>query len=257
MDRDARSPLSAAAQYRVVQAGPEHGPGIHEVVCYANKFPVGTKGCIGALNVAEMVRRFPEGQFVVVMPEDGRVVGLALAMRTDYPPSARPLGWLKMLGDLNLTNHDPNGRWLYGVEKAVHPDFQGRGVASALYKAQFALAERLGLAGMYAGGMLKGYERFRDRLSVREYAAKVMRGEVFDPTVSVQMRRGFSPRSVIENYAWDAQADHTGMLIVWERPGAAGVGGSVTEDIAAPGETDVAVQPVPPKAGFKTKGMVR
>ena len=35
------------------------------------------------------------------------------------------------------------------------------------------------------------------------------------------MRRGFSPRGLIENYAWDAQADHTGMLIVWERPGAA------------------------------------
>lgn len=249
MDRDARSPLSAAAQFRVVRAGPEHGPGIHEVVCYANKFPVGTKGCISAANVAEMVRRFPEGQLVVVTPDDGRVVGLALSMRTDYPPSARPLGWLKMLGDLDLKNHEPNGRWLYGVEKAVHPDFQGRGVASALYKAQFALAETLGLAGMYAGGMLKGYERFRDRLSVREYAARVMRGELFDPTVSVQMRRGFSPRSVIENYAWDAQADHTGMLIVWERPGAAGG----AKGVAVVLEVDVAFESAPSKAGFKTK----
>ena len=84
-----------------------------------------------------------------------------------------------------------------------------------------------------------------------------MRGEVFDPTVSMQMRRGFSPRSVIENYAWDAQADHTGMLIVWERPGAAGVGGnvagSVDEGVAAPAETDVAVRPVLSRAGFKTK----
>ena len=31
-------------QYRVVQVGAEHGQSIHEVVCYANKFPVGTKG---------------------------------------------------------------------------------------------------------------------------------------------------------------------------------------------------------------------
>ena len=106
---------------------------------------------------------------------------------------------------------------------------------------------------MYAGGMLKGYERFRDRLSVREYAAKVMRGEVFDPTVSMQMRRGFSPRSVIENYAWDAQADHTGMLIVWERPGAADVGWVVAEGVTDPVETDIAVQAAALKAGFKTK----
>lgn len=169
-----------------------------------------------------MVRRFPEGQFVVVTGAPGRerVVGLALTMRTDYPPSARPLSWMKMVGDLDLAQHDPAGRWLYGVEKAVQPAFQGRGVGSALYKAQFALAERLGLAGMYAGGMLKGYAGYRDRLSVREYAGKVMRGEVFDPTVSVQMKRGFKPRTLIENYAWDHQADHTGMLIVWERPAA-------------------------------------
>ena len=208
------------AEYRVVSVKPEHGQSIHEVVCFANKFPVGTKGCINKDNIEEMVRRFPEGQFVVVTdtPEGEKVIGLALAMRTNYSPSARPLGWLEMIGDLGLSKHDPEGVWLYGVEKAVHPEYQGRGVASALYKAQFALAERLGLKGMYAGGMLKGYGHYRERLSVREYAGKVMRGEVFDPTVSVQMRRGFEPRTVIENYAWDRQADHTGMLIVWERP---------------------------------------
>ena len=210
----------AKAEYRVERVRPEHGQSIHEVVCFANKFPVGTKGCINKANIEEMVRRFPEGQFVVVTgtPEGEKVIGLALSMRTNYSPSARPLGWLEMIGDLGLSRHVPEGAWLYGVEKAVHPDYQGRGVASALYKAQFALAERLGLKGMYAGGMLKGYENYRERLSVREYAGKVMRGEVFDPTVSVQMRRGFEPRTVIENYAWDRQADHTGMLIVWERP---------------------------------------
>ncbi len=209
----------AEAEYRVESVRPEHGQSIHEIVCYANKFPVGTKGCISAHNIAEMVQRFPEGQFVVVndAPES-EVIGLALSMRTDYTPSARPLGWLEMIGDLGLSKHDSEGAWLYGVEKAVHPDYQGRGVASALYKAQFALAERLRLKGMYAGGMLKGYEGYRERLSVREYAGKVMRGEIFDPTVSMQMRRGFEPRTVIENYAWDRQADHTGMLIVWERP---------------------------------------
>lgn len=208
------------AQYRVVPVRPEHGHSIHEVVCYANKFPLGTKGCINAHNIAEMVRRFPEGQFVVMTdtPKGEKVIGLALTMRTDYPPSARPLGWLEMIGDLGLAKHDPEGAWLYGVEKAVHPEYQGRGVASALYKAQFALAESLNLKGMYAGGMLKGYERYRERLSVREYAGKVMRGEVFDPTVSMQMRRGFKPCTIIENYAWDKQADHTGMLIVWKRP---------------------------------------
>lgn len=203
--------------YHVVQARPEHGAGIHEVICRANGFPIGTRGCASEAEVAQMLRRFPEGQFVVVTDTPGgeRVIGVALAMRTDYPPSARPLSWSAMIGDLTLPNHDPEGRWLYGVDKAVHPEFQGRGVASALYKAQFALVEALGLEGMYAGGMLKGYGRYRDVMSVREYAAKVIAGEIFDPTVSVQMKRGFKPCGVIEDYAWDSDADHAGMLIVW------------------------------------------
>lgn len=143
---------------------------------------------------------------------------MALAMRTKYLPSSRPLSWMEMVGGLNLAFHDPEGQWLYGVDKAVHPDFQGRGVATALYKAQFGLTERLGLAGMYAGGMLKGYGGYREHMSAREYAAGVMHGEIFDPTVSMQMKRGFKPYAVIENYAWDPQAEHTGMLIVWDRP---------------------------------------
>jgi len=192
------------------------------VVCRANDYPVGTRGCINEHELREMLARFPNGQFVAVTESGGRerVVGVAVAMRTDYAPSAPPLSWRDMIGDLGISAHDPEGRWLYGVEKAVHPDFQGMGIGSALYRAQFGLVEKLGLKGMYAGGMLKGYKNHRLELSVREYAGRVMRGELFDPTVSVQMRRGFRPRAVIDHYAWDRDAEHTGVLIVWEPPGA-------------------------------------
>jgi GNAT superfamily N-acetyltransferase len=146
------------------------------------------------------------------------VVGLALAIRTNYSPSEKPLSWRDMIGDLTLSKHDPRGRWLYGVEKAVHPDFQGLGIGSALYKAQFDLIRHLNLRGMYAGGMLKGYKHFKAKMSIKEYAGKVIRGEIFDPTVSVQMKKGFKPRTLIENYSWDHEANHTGMLIVYEVP---------------------------------------
>ena len=208
------------ASYHIVLARPEHAGGVHDVICLANDFPLGTAGCIGYEGFETLVKRFPEGQFVAVTDVGGRekVIGLAIVMRTDYLPSAPPRSWRDMIGDYSLENHAPSGRWLYGVEKAVHPDFQGVGIGSALYKAQFDLVRRLELDGMYAGGMLKGYQHYKREMSVREYADKVMRGELFDPTVSVQMRKGFKPVRIIENYAWDAQASHTGMLIVWEAP---------------------------------------
>lgn len=167
--------------------------------------------------VRRQIRRFPEGQFVAVrgQGDEERVLGVAMLMRTDRPPSAKPKPWLRMIGGLGLRNHVANGRWLYGVEMAVDPDAQGQGVGSALYRRRLELVRELGLEGMYAGGMLKGYRRFRNRMSPREYAERVRSGEIEDPTVTMQLRRGFRAAGVIEDYEDDDESGNCAMLIVW------------------------------------------
>jgi len=209
--------------YRIVPAKAEHGYGIYEVICHANDFnpQEDIPGVVGLkANWQTLLKNFPEGQFVALSQVNGKekVIGMSVCMRTSRSPSERPLSWRDMIGDLSLNNHDPNGSWLYGVEKAVHPDYQRLGIGSHLYKAQFELVKTLELKGMYAGGMLKGYKDYKELMSVKQYAGKVMRGELFDATVSVQMKKGFKPRTLIENYVWDHEANHTGMLIVWEPP---------------------------------------
>lgn len=214
-------PRSSQVNHVIIHPELNHGLGIYEVICRANDFdPSGFVPGVFGLgdDWANAVTRFPSGQFIAVAEVQGKtkVVGVALSIRTDYLPSAKPLSWHQMIGDLSLKNHNPKGRWLYGVEKAVHPDYQGLGIGSALYKAQFGLIKRHNLRGMYAGGMLKGYKHYRHRMSIQEYAGKVMRGEIFDPTVSVQMKKGFKARTIIENYSWDHEASHAGVLIVYE-----------------------------------------
>ena len=220
MDRQDRF-ISVQSNY-IIPAQPRHGRGVYEVICHANGFDPDEyiTGVFGLDTWEAALSHFPQGQFVAVTHINGaeKVVGVALAMRTSYAPSRTPRSWRSMIGDLDLNQNDPKGRWLYGVEKAVHPEHQGRGVGKALYKAQFELVQHLNLRGMYAGGMLKGYRTYRDQMSVREYAARVMSGEIFDPTISVQMKRGFKPRTLIENYVWDSECEHTGMLIVWDNP---------------------------------------
>jgi GNAT superfamily N-acetyltransferase len=215
-------PVSTDLSFRIEAARLEHGRGVYEVVCLANDFDPSSfvPNVFGLEDWPQTISGFPEGQLVAVATINGqdKVIGVALSLRTNYSPAEKPLSWLQMIGNLGLSKHDPTGRWLYGVEKAVHPDFQGLGIGSALYKAQFELIKRLSLRGMYAGGMLKGYKHYKSKMSIREYAGKVMRGEIFDPTVSVQMKKGFKPRTLIENYSWDHEAQHTGMLIVYEVP---------------------------------------
>lgn len=197
-----------------------HAEGVYEVVRAAHGVPLhrDCRSCNPPEVLEQQLERFPDGQFVALAYEDDgeRVVGTATLMRTARPPSARPLTWLQAIGSPGLANHDPEGPWLYGVEMAVHPGYQGRGVGSALYRARLALIDRLGLKGMYAGGMLKGYHRHSHLMSPREYGENVIAGELRDPTVTMQLNRGFKAYGVIEDYEWDAQAGNCAVLIAWE-----------------------------------------
>lgn len=131
---------------------------------------------------------------------------------------------MQAIGSKGIANHEPDGPWLYGVEMAVHPDFRRRGLGTALYKARFALVKRLNLMGWYACGMLMGYHRYQDRMSIQEYSEKVIRREIIDPTVTMQMNRGFEPGGVVLNYLEsEPAAANTGVQIVWKNPEYMGV----------------------------------
>ena len=162
------------------------------------------------------VRRYPQGIFMAEL--DGQAVGFAITMRTKRPPQAKPLSWQAAIGAVNFNNHAPDGEWLYGVDFGVHPDFRKRGIGTLLYQARFKLVQRLKLRGFYAGGMLRGYEKFRQQMTLREYGEKVITGEIKDPTVTMQINRGFKPRAVIENYADCPPANDGAVLIVWNNP---------------------------------------
>ncbi len=168
------------------------------------------------MHIAHHIRQFPKGQFVAL--DDGRVVGLALTMLTHLNPDHDPLPWMKMIGGYAVNNHNPDGAWLYGIDFAVHPDYRQQGIGSKLYKARFELVRHLDLRGFYAGGMLMGYHHYHTYMTPREYGEKVIRGDIKDPTVTMQMNRGFRACSVIPRYTTDPAPYNSAMLIVWDNP---------------------------------------
>ena len=100
----------------------------------------------------------------------------------------------------------------------VSPSYRRGGIGTAFLRARFALAKRLNLRGIYAVGMLMGYHRYADRMSVEEYGARVIAGELTDPTVSLQMKRGFRAERVVRDYVDEPDAGDAGVLIVWDNP---------------------------------------
>jgi GNAT superfamily N-acetyltransferase len=163
---------------------------------------------------------FPEGQLVAVAPSDGAVIGMAASLVVLWDDYEFTTSWRDFTEHGTFANHDPvRGRTLYGAEVMVHPDWQGRGVGSVLYRAREALVQRLGLLRIRAGARLRGYHRVAGSLGAGEYVVRVVRGELADPTLSFQLRRGFRVLAVVPGYLrHDPESLGYAAVIEWLNP---------------------------------------
>jgi len=152
---------------------------------------------------------FPEGQMVAVLPETGEVVGMTASLIVNWDDYDFDAGWMSFTDGGFFTNHDSEGgRTLYGAEVMVDPDCRGYGVGKALYKARRDLVRRLGLLRIRAGARLRNYGKYADQMSAQQYVRKVIDGEIGDPTLSFQLKQGFSVVAVVQAYIPDDPESH-------------------------------------------------
>lgn len=197
---------------------PEDLPAIIELsrLCYPEDIP----WTLGELAGHRAI--FPEGQLVAVEAGEA-IVGAAASLIVSWEEYDVADSWRDFTDHGRFTNHDPDGRTLYGAEVMVDPRARRRGVGSALYRARERLVERLGLARIRAGARLRHYARHADRLGARDYVDRVVAGEMIDPTLSFQLRRGFRVLAVVEDYLErDPESRGWAAVVEWV-PGGSGV----------------------------------
>ncbi|MCL1894723.1 MAG: GNAT family N-acetyltransferase [Holophagaceae bacterium] len=166
-------------------------------------------------NLLLHISRFPDGQFVAV-DKNGRLVGTSTTLRTSMKVALTPHTWSEISGRGSLSTHDPGGTALYGVNIAVDPSLFGQGIASALYKARFALGQKLECQAFIAGARIPGFSALAGQLTPKEYLKKVVAGELFDPTLSKQIKMGFKVCALLENYSPDPETLNYAALISME-----------------------------------------
>lgn len=167
--------------------------------------------------LASHLKVFPEGQFVAIDRDTGRVVGMAASLIIVWDDYEIRANWREFTGAGMFTNHDPaHGRTLYGADVMVAPDQQGRGIGKLLYVARRELVERLGLLRIRAGARLRNYHLYAQWMSAEEYVRKILKGDVGDPTLSFQLRRGFHVLAVVPNYLnYDPESMGYAAVIEW------------------------------------------
>jgi GNAT superfamily N-acetyltransferase len=203
------------AAITITNTRPEHIAQLvaHQRLCFPTLDP---SEWMRAEHFASHLRLFPEGQHVAL---DGkRVIGQSSTFRIAGERALAQHEYMDILGQSFFTNHDPHGEWLYGADMSVRPEYRGRKVSTMLYDARKVLVRRLGLRGMVAGGMIPGYKEHRADLPVDEYVRRVASGEFSDPTLTPQLRAGFSVRGILRGYIDAGELGNDSTLIVWENP---------------------------------------
>ncbi len=200
------------AEIKIVNVHPNYAEALEQL--QRDCFP--TLGAHERMTTAHFLRHceiFPEGEFVALAEE--RVVGLGSGFFCEFDFTHPNHTFQEMIDGGYYSHHDPNGEYYYGADISVHPDFRGMGIGRMLYAARKDVVRRFNKKGIVAGGMIPGYERYRDRLSIPEYVDHVVSGTLTDPTLSFQLRQGFVVLGLLENYIEDSASDNWATLIFW------------------------------------------
>jgi GNAT superfamily N-acetyltransferase len=167
-------------------------------------------------NLVLHMSRFPEGQIVAIDAENGKLAGSSTSMMVSMEKAVDPHTWSEISGGGTISTHDPGGDAMYGVNIAVYPSFQGKGVASALYGARFGLARKMGCRAFIAGARIPGYIKHAGQISPEDYLEKVKSGQLFDPTLSKQIQLGFRAIRLLADYSQDPETMNYAVLIQME-----------------------------------------
>ena len=195
--------------YIIQNSLPKHAKGLgrlQEIV-----FPtLSSEERMQAKHYRKHIKLFPDGQFVILDGE--RVIGMSTTIR--YHLSIKDHTFLEISDNLWMTTHEKNGDWLYGMDVGIHPDYRGKGLARAIYRARQDVGRALGLKGQITVGMPNGYLQYAKEMTLDEYYAQLLNGSLTDPTVSVQQKMGFQLVHLIHNYLDDPQCGNGGVLMV-------------------------------------------
>ena len=163
------------------------------------------------------LRIFPQGQFVAVEP-DGTIVGSASTFIVTLDPEYAEHTWNGITADGLFTTHIPNGDTLYLADISTHPKHRHEGIGSMIIDRWKELVIKLNLRRMIGGGRLFNYAEYAYKMSVYEYAEKVMKRELRDLVLTFELDIGFRSVKILPNYLEDVRSLNYACFIEWLNP---------------------------------------
>lgn len=157
---------------------------------------------------------FPEGQFCIEY--EGKIVASCSSLIINFDEYDDQHTFDEITHKGYLTNHDPEGSNLYGVEVMVHPDFRNMKLGKRLYDARKELAQKKNLKSIIIAGRIPNYHLHADKMTPKEYVEEVKNHNIFDPILGFQLKNDFVVKRVNTNFLPDdKQSLNNAILMEW------------------------------------------
>lgn len=158
---------------------------------------------------------FPEGQ--VCVEYKGKIVGSCSSLIINFDEYGKEHTIDEISGNGYITNHNPNGKNLYGIDVVVHPDYRHMKIGRRLYEARREICKRYNLKSIIFGGRLPNYHKYADKMSVHEYVEQVQKKNIYDPVLTFQLMNGFKVKGILPDYLkHDTESLKYATLMEWE-----------------------------------------
>ncbi|OZM58056.1 carbon-nitrogen hydrolase [Lottiidibacillus patelloidae] len=167
-------------------------------ICFPNMDPWERKHLESHISI------FPEGQFCVEY--DGEIIGTSASLIINFDEYDDQHTWDEISDEGYITNHNPDGYNLYGIEVMVHPEFRRMKIGKRLYEARKELAEKMNLKSIIIGGRIPHYYKYAGEMSPKEYVEEVSRHNIYDPVLTFQVMNGFTLMRINKDYLPDDKA---------------------------------------------------
>lgn len=163
------------------------------------------------------IELFPEGQIGIEV--DGELVASSNSLIVYGEDFFEEHTFEDACADGMITNHDPEGDTLYGIDIVVDPEMRGQRLARRIYDARKTLATRLNLERILVAGRIPGYSLLAGEMTPLEYMQRAVNKRVHDPVLNAQLSNGFAIRKLLPGYLEeDVQSAGNAVLMEWLNP---------------------------------------
>jgi predicted amidohydrolase/ribosomal protein S18 acetylase RimI-like enzyme len=145
-----------------------------------------------------LVTIFAEGQIGVEY--NGKLVASSCSHIINSDDYSEKHSWGELTNNGMITNHDPKGDTLYGIEIMVDPEFRGMKLSRRLYAARQKLAKEKNLKAIRIGGRIPNYHKYADKMSASQYVERVIDKKIYDPVLTAQIANGFVLERLLPDY---------------------------------------------------------